>query len=441
MRVEQKEVEMICKKLKKKKAQDAEGWKNELMIHGGSEMIISLTIMCNKVLREEDIPEEWSRVIIKSVYKNKGPQLEMVNRRGLFLTNLVSKLFEKILYTKSEGSMKVPECQNGGKKGRSAIDNIIIIMSIMDNNRRLGQRTYLIFADAEKCFDKLWLQDCLIDMYEIGMREKEISIIYKMNQITRVTVNTPMGITNEFEVCEVVKQGTIFAPTLCCSNTGKINQLKPQTSTIITPDVIVQAIVYVDDIAGGGDKEVPQGITENLNIMEEEKGYTFGTKKTNYMIARTGREKEQELDLEVRRGKIGRVKEYTYMGVTITESGTVEKHLEKQRNKGFGMVKDLQKMGSQYHVGEMSTVVQLMLFEKTIIPSLTYNLDGISYWRKSDWEYIEQTQSKLLKQILKLPDSTPYWGILNEVGMWPMRIFIHYKKLMLYQNIMMSDDE
>ena len=145
-------------------------------------------------------------------------------------------------------------------------------------------------------------------MYEIGMREKEISIIYKMNQITRVTVNTPMGITND--VCEVVKQGTIFAPPLCCSNTGKINQLKPQTSTIITPDVIVQAIVYVDDIAGGCDKKVPQGITENLNIMEQ--GYTFGTKKTNYMIARTGREKEEELDLEVRRGKIGRVKEYTW---------------------------------------------------------------------------------------------------------------------------------
>ena len=41
--------------------------------------------------------------------------------------------------------------------------------------------------------------------------------------------------------------------------------------------------------------------------------------------------------------------------------------------------------------------------------------------------------------VLKLPDRTPYWG--NELGIWPLMYIVHYKKFMLYQNLMNSDDE
>ena len=78
----------------------------------------------------EGPPNRWNKMTIKSTYKNKGSKSEVINRRGIF--NL-----------------------------------------IMDNNRRLNKNTYLILADAEKCFDKLWLQDCLVDLCTAGMREKE----------------------------------------------------------------------------------------------------------------------------------------------------------------------------------------------------------------------------------------------------------------------------
>ena len=96
------------------------------------------------------------------------------------------------------------------------------------------------------------------------------------------------------------------------------------------------------------------------------------------------------------------------MGIIISEKGTIEKHLERQRNKGFGMIRDVKRTGSEYHVGKMNTMAQLLLYERTIVPALIYNLEGISYWKKYDWNYVEQTQSKLLKIILKLPESTPY---------------------------------
>ena len=283
--------------MKKKKAEDIEGWRNEIIIHGGEEMIKSLILMCNRILEDDEIPIEWSRVIIKSFYKNKGPKLEMTSRRGIFLTNLISKVFETILQQKSEKNIKMHECQNGGQKGRSAVDNVLILMAIIDNNRRLKRKTYIIYADAEKCFDKLWLQDCLIDLYQIGMRAKEISLIYKMNKNIQVVIDTPVGRTEVFNTEDVVKQGTIFASQLCCSSTGKVNSLSCQYSTPLGPEIKIQAMVYVDDIAGAGDKNVISGVAANLNEMEKRKGFTFGTSKTNYMIIKTGREKDEEVEL------------------------------------------------------------------------------------------------------------------------------------------------
>ena len=30
----------------------------------------------------------------------------------------------------------------------------------------------MVFADAEKCFDKFWLEDCLVDINRDGLRER-----------------------------------------------------------------------------------------------------------------------------------------------------------------------------------------------------------------------------------------------------------------------------
>ena len=42
--------------------------------------------------------------------------------------------------------------------------------------------------------------------------------------------------------------------------------------------------------------------------------------------------------------------------------------------------------------------------------------------------------------LLNLPDSTPYWGILNETGIWPLQMVVNYHRLMLYQSMIDSED-
>ena len=176
----QEEIKKEIKQLKDKKAGDSSGWKNELIKNGGLEMEKSLVKIFNKLMEELTVPNEWEDMRVKSVYKNIGSIKEFKNRRGLFLTSIISKLFEKLMKSKTE--ITTCESQNGGKKGRSTKDNWLALMAIIDNAKRMGEKCVLYFADNEKCFDKLRLEDCLADMQKAGMREREVVMLLNERQ-------------------------------------------------------------------------------------------------------------------------------------------------------------------------------------------------------------------------------------------------------------------
>ena len=54
------------------------------------------------------------------------------------------------------------QMQSTERTQRSPIDNIIICI-IIEKRRTERLNTYLFFSNAAKCFDKLWLKDCLIE--------------------------------------------------------------------------------------------------------------------------------------------------------------------------------------------------------------------------------------------------------------------------------------
>ena len=190
-----------------------------MLKYGGDEMKRSIYKIFNKILEEMDIPSEWEMMQIKSIYKNKGEMTNIKNRRGLFLTSIVGKLFEKVIMKETEGSVEISKYQNGGRKKRSTKDNWLALMAILDNAKRSNETCHLLFADAEKRFGKLWLEDCLIDLKKSGMREREVAMILKLNEKAKIEILTPYGTTNEIETTGIVKQGTgVWTTSMLCKH-------------------------------------------------------------------------------------------------------------------------------------------------------------------------------------------------------------------------------
>ena len=154
--------------MKNNKSGDRSRWKAEWVKEKWDEIIRSLTTIFNRVEDERQIPLQWTETSIKSQCKRGGSKEKIQeNQRGIFITNIVSEAYEivnKIQNMTLQSNMS--NMQTAGKKNRSTVDNIIIINTIIEKQRKGHKNTYLVFADAEKCFDKLCLNVCLIEMEE-----------------------------------------------------------------------------------------------------------------------------------------------------------------------------------------------------------------------------------------------------------------------------------
>ena len=225
------------------------------------------------------------------------------------------------------------EMQVAGRKERSVMDNLIIMNTITENQRAQKLNTYIFFADAVKCFDKLWLKDCVLEMYNLGYHPNTLKILHEMNKEADIIIRTPVGNTDNIQVKEVVKQGTIFGPIMCCAETSAVNSIGEEEIKYSYGKINVGMPVFMDDIATAGKAEhIRKGI-KNCAKMDKEKKISFGSKKTKYMIVKTGREKEEEINETVKAGRIQRTDKCKYLRMTISTDGQLTEHIKELNNR------------------------------------------------------------------------------------------------------------
>ena len=112
-----------------------------------------------------------------------------------------------------------------------------------------------------------------------------------MNKKAEIIVDTTVGQTESISIKEIVKQGSIFGPIMCCATTSRVNNIG-KTVQYSYRKVDIGMSVYMDDTAAaGGIAEIRKGI-RNCAKMEKEKKMRYGPKKTKYMMVKTGKERE-----------------------------------------------------------------------------------------------------------------------------------------------------
>ena len=396
--------------------------------------------MFQKMEKERTVAREWNEVKVKTVSK-PGSILLMDNKRGLFITDIISKIYEKVVKNRNEENIRkyVSEFQTGGMKERGTHDNILLLSEIIRQKRKAGKKCYIVFGDAVKCFDKLWLKDSLVELYKAGCNPQDIEMIYKMNRDTVIEVETPSGTTKKMKVGEIVKQGTVLGPTLCCVVTDQINKIgEPQDRNLGHEYVAI--LIFVDDVMSAGNAEEARAAIRNCKEMERKKKFTYGLKKTKVMVMNTGKEKEEVIEEEVKAGKVNRTDEYKYIGFHLNKQGNCLHNIRTKGKKMKVQIVALKSIASYSNVGESYIQVRLLLYELCILQSLLYGLEAWNQQTKSEIKELEKYQAKSLCKILELPRTTPYIALLNELGIWRIEERIKYRKIMMMQNILKSDD-
>ena len=92
-------------------------------------------------------------------------------------------------------------------------------MQSQRNKDKVTKINIYFFADAEKCFDKLRLKDCLIEMEQKGQNSNNIKILNKMSKKAEIIVDTTVDQTESISIKETVRQESTFGPIMCCATT------------------------------------------------------------------------------------------------------------------------------------------------------------------------------------------------------------------------------
>ena len=434
--------EEICvaiDELKRKKCKDRTGWNNEIVLETGEDMIDSLLAMMNRMEMERWTPKQWSEMKVKVISK-QGSVLLMDNKRGLFITDMLSKIYERVMKNRNNEKIMtyISDFQMGGVKMRAPADCLLLLSEVIRLKKKAGKKCYIVFGDAVKCFDKLWLKDALVELYKAGCEPQDIQMMYNMNSDTIIEVETPSGTTKKVYVGEIVKQGTVLGPTLCCVSIDQINKVGENQERNIGREYLA-IIIFVDDVMSAGNPGEARKTIRNCREMEELKKVTYGLKKTQYMIMNTGREKEEIIEEEVGLGLVTRTPEYKYMGFHVNEEGNCRFHIEKKGNQISGQVTALKSLVNYCKVGPKFLLVRLEMYESCIVQSLLHGIEAWNKQTRKEIENLEKVQAKALCKLLEIPKTVPYIGLLSEVGMWKVEHRIDYRRIMLMQNILKSD--
>ena len=200
-------------------------------------------------------------------------------------------------------------------------------------------------------FDAINLEEALSDIFDVGVTDDNLALLYKANKEIKMAVKTEYGLTERQTIGDVILQGDIleaFWPQ--CKQIIFVKLLSLLDGVKYKDEVDISILALVDDLIGvtkPGYKAQQMNVI--INAKTAEKRLLFGDSKCKTMVI-ADLEAVMNNNLLVDKWKIERKDEEdlveTYVGKTII------KETEKQKyfgyflsNKGDNMtnVKEMQK--------------------------------------------------------------------------------------------------
>ena len=194
------------------------------------------------------------------------------------------------------------DCQMGAMKGKGCKSNIWIINGIIHEvlkSKRM-KPVLLQLYDYKQMFDSIDLQEAISDIFDVGVNDDSLCLLYKANSEIQMAVKTPSGLTDRQTVKDIVLQGDTFGSILASVQVDSIGKVVEEAGLgyRYKDTLPISLLGLVDDLIGvteAGFKAAQ--LNEILNLKTAEKYLQFGVSKCKSMFV--GKVKEQFLDSEM----------------------------------------------------------------------------------------------------------------------------------------------
>jgi hypothetical protein len=173
-----------------------------------------MTDLCNAVVKEGKIPEDWQKSWMVSVFKGKGDALECGSYRGIKLLDQAMKVLERVIEKRVRETVRINDMQFGFTPGRGTTDAIFIVHQLQEKFLDKNQELWMAFVDLEKAFDRVPREVVWWALRKVGVMEWLVTVIQAMYEGATTAVKVGVGESEAFPVNVGVHQGSVLSPLL-----------------------------------------------------------------------------------------------------------------------------------------------------------------------------------------------------------------------------------
>ena len=215
-----KDLKRVLKNLKKQKSRDPLGLANDIFRPevAGDDLKLAIVKMMNNIKDQQKYPECLELCNISSIWKQKKSKNEFDSYRGIFRLTVFRSILDRLIYNDEYKNIdrNLTDANVGARKNRNIRDNIFVMNAIFnsmskDNGENLDCQVY----DVETCFDALWLHEVVNCLYDAGLKNDKLTLLFLENNNANVAVKSNGGLSRRVNIKDIIMQGSVWG-SLCC---------------------------------------------------------------------------------------------------------------------------------------------------------------------------------------------------------------------------------
>lgn len=366
------DVERATRIAKNNKAPGPGNIRMELIKYGGKNLMKFITTIFNKIENGEEIPNEWNKSYITSIYK-KGDKKNVNNYRGISVLPSIMRLFSRVIKDKMNKFVNFKEEQSGFRANRSCLDNIHCIRLLIEKNKAKNIDTHMTFIDLEKAYDSVPRKMLWIAMKRMNIPLKWINIVKQMYKSTTAQIKLGRRITQEIILTKGLKQGCTLSPMLFniyIDQALEIWYKKCAGMGFVIGDNTLHSLLFADDqVIFSQDEEDMEYMVRKIDEEYRKWGLNINYNKTEYLCV--GKEVS---NIVINNEIIRKCDSFKYLGTHITSTGTCQKDIDSKIALGKQATKILHGLLWSKNI---SKVVKKMMFQGIVENIMLY---GAEMW-------------------------------------------------------------
>lgn len=388
----------------------------------------------NESWRAGSVPQEWKMAVVVPILKPGKSPHDIDSFRPIALTSCVAKTMERMIHSRLswyfETTGYFPEALAGFRQGRSSIDNVIDVVSSVQQAQSEGKLTAAVFLDVMKAYDSVLHSAVVATLQESGVGARMTAWIRDFLSDRTLLVRTTQGETAAFPVHRGVPQGSVLSPLLFNLIMASLPTRLPEHTNIT---------IYADDIciwtSAMRRDAIQRRLQDALNSAVSylaDRGLRLSPSKTVAM-AFTGRS-FISYPLHVSGTPLPFVSHCKYLGVIIDKHLSWSRHIKALSTKTSNFANVLRRVSGLSWGPSCDDLRRL--HNSLVLGLLRYSLPVLHDLSRTGERELLNIQARSLRVCLGLPTTTETYSVLAEARETPAHILRDRETLRVYTRLL-----